>query len=786
MTHIYSEFWNRFFHNLAKIIIRFRWLIIVLVALLTTFFAFQMQNLSIDSSNENIFMKDAPAMVLNQKFKDIFGNEDFAYIIVCIGSQPSQETLHLFNQLANDLEKKVPYLKDLIWLGNVEEIHGKGDVIEVRKFLDPFPKNTEEIKRALNKAIDDPLYINNLISEDKETLGLVLEFETYPEDKVNPRQEIAPAIRKILAKPKYMNLTMHLAGTPIIDYDLDAITISESRFFMGFVLFVQAIFLWWLARGFSGVFVPLTVVSISIIWTFGMIAILGFPLNLFAIMVPTLLACVGIGDSMHVIAEFQDHIDHDMKRHEALIKSVSTAGLPCLLTSLTTAAGFLSFTVIDSKVFRELGIYTAIGCIFAFLLTIVLVPILYSFGGKTLKKTVPDKGKHRQDVFDRLLSKIHQLVTNQTYVFIFIFVILTIVSFIGYQRLEVESDTKRMLSTRIPIRQAIDYIDKHMGGSQSVEIMIDTGKEDGIKNPAFLKQLDKLQQFVDDHSMTVKTISILSILKKMRQVFHNDDKAYYTIPNSQEETSDYIELYEISGGEELYKFAGPYFDIARLSVRTKSMDSKSLHNFMKDLEKFLLQSFPSDVKVELSGVLREFADLGDILTSGQRKSFIAAFIVISLIMIIVLRSIWLGLISMIPNVFPVLITLGLMGYAGIYLDFALISFSAVIIGVAVDDTIHFFTRYRKEFNLLGNYSQALEKTLATVGRPITFTTMTLVVGFSVMAPSAMLGIVRFALLAGFAFTWALLADFFFAPALILIFKPLGPERQPEKNSDHSN
>jgi len=165
------------------------------------------------------------------------------------------------------------------------------------------------------------------------------------------------------------------------------------------------------------------------------------------------------------------------------------------------------------------------------------------------------------------------------------------------------------------------------------------------------------------------------------------------------------------------------------------------------------------------------------LGEGTRNSFIAVLFAVAALMIIFLRSVKLGLISMIPNVFPILITLGLMGFAGIYLDMPLMCCSAIIIGVAVDDTIHFFRRYRREFERLGDYSQALQITLSTVGRPITFTTITLILGFLVMTLSDLSGWRNFGFLSGFAFLWAYLADFFFCPALILLFKPLGEEKE---------
>ena len=219
------------------------------------------------------------------------------------------------------------------------------------------------------------------------------------------------------------------------------------------------------------------------------------------------------------------------------------------------------------------------------------------------------------------------------------------------------------------------------------------------------------------------------------------------------------------------------YDIARLTVKMPAMGTADISRLIQDVEVFSKKTFDDSVRIEITGVLAGVKALNDRMGEGVKSSFLAVLIAITVMMIIFLRSVKLALISMIPNVFPVLITLGLMGFTGIYMDMPLMCCSAIIIGVTVDDTIHFFRRYRREFEAQGNYSQALRSTLATVGRPITFTTITLILGFLVMILSVMSGWSHFGFLAGFAFLWAYLADFFLCPALILLFKPLGAEKQ---------
>ena len=667
----------------------------------------------------------------------------------------------------------------MTWLGNVEYIEGIEDGVKIHELLETVPQDPKEMAEVRKKALSESTYVNSLISPDGQSAAIILEMERYPEDgdTLDPKNEIAPAVRKILARPEFALLNAHVAGGPIMHHDYDEIAGRETRNFMGLCLLIQMAILLWVGRGVRGVFVPISIVFLSVLWTMGAIGLMGFTLNMMIVILPSLLICVGIGDSMHFIAEYQDQCDKGLARRKAMLKTFAMVGLPCLLTTLTTMGAFLSFLTVRIRPFRELGVYASVGVVAALALTFILVPFFYSFGKKNARITNPANQKNRHDLFDRLLARVHWIVTAGPGWVVVFFVVLVLVSITGAMNIQVESNFVKMLSTKLPLRQAYDFIDERMGGSMSMEIMLDTGKTDGVKEPAFLKKMDVLQGFADNHPLVTKTMSVLDVMKKMRRAMHNNDQEFYSVPDTLEAASQYLFMYETSGGDQLDKLVGFDYDIARLTVKTRNLSTADVRCFMRDVEDFSRKTFDDSVSVEMTGALTWVKALNDKIGEGVKYSFTAVLFAVGALMIIFLRSVKLGLISMIPNVFPILITLGFMGFAGIYLDMPIMCCSAVIIGVAVDDTIHFFRRYRREFERLGDYTQALRATLGTVGRPITFTTMTLILGFGVMTLSDISGWRNFGFLSGFAFLWAYLADFFLCPALILLIKPLGPERQ---------
>jgi len=775
-----NDLWQRFFSSLADKLLRFRWLGIIAVILLTVFFAYQMQGLKFDNSNEIWFVEGDRSLDLIDKFRDVFGNDDFVVLLFESRDFFEPENIRVIGRLAEALEAEVPYLKDMTWLGNVEYIEGIEDGIKIHELLETVPQDPEKMAGVRKKALSEPTYVNSLISPDGQSAAIILEMDRYPEDgdTLDPKNEIAPAVRNILARPEFAGLNAHVAGGPIMHHDYDEIAARETRNFMCLCLLIQMVILLWVARGVRGVFVPISIVFLSVLWTMGAIGLMGFTLNMMIVILPPLLICAGIGDSMHFIAEYQDQCDKGLARKKAMLKTFTMVGLPCLLTTLTTMGAFLSFLTVSIRPFRELGVYAAVGVVTALVLTYVLVPFFYSFGmKKNARITNPGNQKNRHDLFDRLLARVHWIVTGKPGWVVVFFVVLSLVSLFGALNIQVESNTAKMLSKKLPLRQAYDFIDERMGGSMSLEIMLDTGKTDGVKEPAFLKKMDAFQDFVDKHPLTTKTISVLDVMKKMRRAMHNNDQEFYSVPDTRQAASQYLFMYETSGGDQLDKLVGFNYDIARLTVKTRTLSTADARKFMRDVEDFSRKTFDDSVSVEVTGALSWVKALNDKIGEGVKYSFIAVLFAVTAMMMIFLRSVKLGLISMIPNVFPVLITLGFMGFAGIYLDMPLMCCSAVIIGVAVDDTIHFFRRYRREFERLGNYTQALRATLATVGRPITFTTMTLILGFLVMTLSDISGWRNFGFLAGFAFLWAYLADLFLTPAMMLLFKPLGAEKR---------
>ena len=608
-----------FFGRLTDWVLRRRGAVAVLIVLLTAFFLWKMQDLQFDNSNEIWFSEGDPSLERINTFHKLFGNDDFVYLVFDADTLFSPESLRLLSDLVSDIRKKVPYLRDVTWLGNAERIEADAEGIVVSDFIDPETYDAASMPELRRRALAEKNYRDNLISSDGKTVGMLLEMRTYPRDSVEPRSEVTHALREVLAQPEYAGFSIHAVGQPILHNDYNELSFKESATFFGLCLLVQMVLLFWLGKGVRGVIGPISVVVLSVIWTLGMIQVLGFTLNLFIILIPTLLICVCIGDSMHIIATYNQHRRGGLGVVAALRQAMSETGMPCLLTSLTTAAGFLGFCAADIQPFREMGVYASVGALMAYILSILVVLLLYSterdkapsaptpgMPGAPARTASPSTPIRigTPDIFDRFLGRVYLINVRYPKVLLALFVVLLGVSVYGYTLVEVETGTARMLSKSLPLRQAYDFVDERMGGSMSVEIMLDTGRENGVKSQAFLRGLERLQQHLDVSPLVTKTVSVLDIIKKINESMHGGDKAAYALPDGDDAAiAQYLLLYEMSDGRELDKLVSFDSRVARLTAKTRTLGTGDVRRLSEDVAAFSRGVFGDTVKVRMAGNL---------------------------------------------------------------------------------------------------------------------------------------------------------------------------------------
>jgi predicted RND superfamily exporter protein len=355
-----------------------------------------------------------------------------------------------------------------------------------------------------------------------------------------------------------------------------------------------------------------------------------------------------------------------------------------------------------------------------------------------------------------------------------------VVSLAGMSRIQVDSNYANDLRDETPLRIATERIDRVMGGMTNLIYLFEADVDGGIKEPEVLREMERVQRLADSQGGLVrKTYSIVDILKDLNRAFHEDDPAWYVIPESRALVAQYLLLYEMSGGEETEKYVSPDYTRAGLEVRIALGPTSEMQGLDRGIKAALTQAPLEHSRVSTTGIGALWLKLMDYIVSSQVEAFVIAFVVIAGMMVGVFRSWKVGLISMVPNLSPVFLTLGVIGFLGLDLDYSKIAIAGVSMGIAVDDTIHLVTRFRHEFRRCGRYREALLASMKDVGRALVITSVALVVGFLVSTRSELYSNeVQGLLLAG-TIVIALIADFLLMPALILTFRPFGPETPSE-------
>jgi predicted RND superfamily exporter protein len=744
----------------------------MVILALTVFWGYRVTLLTFDNSND-IWLNEAnPAWERLKGFRAEFGNEDFVYIVLPDQDFFTPAKIDLLTTLAEDLKENLPYAKTVRWIGEAEFLEGSEGELTVSRLSDFVDRGLTwpEIKR---KVLAETLYQNFLFNPTGEVLAISVDLEPYP-DVIDPEVKIYEATKAILGQPAYQELKALAVGPPILHSNYNELSYSEALKFLIIGITIMLIVLYAIGRTAKDALVPLLIIILSLFWSFGLTEIMGFTLNVFVILLPVLLCCATVGDSMHIIELYRQNIRADLTPKEAIVKAVGSSGAPCFITALTSAAGFLSFLTSDIPPCREMGIYASIGVMTAYVLSVFIVTVFYAPRGSA-PKAAPATKPRKPDAFDRFLVWLFQVNLAHRKGILVIFTLAFILAFYGYQKVETESNTIGMLSKSLPLRQAYDLVDERIGGAMSLELVVDSFAPDGIKEPAFLAKMDELRAFLEARPEVSRTISLIDVLKNIAQALRAGDPAFYALPKTREAVAQSLLLYELADGRELDRLMSFDGRKARLAARTKNLDTQDVRALTEAILAKSKEIFGNERAVSLTGGLDWTRSMNDQMARGQRQTFTAAFITLTIIMALATRSIRLGFLSLFPNVIPVMATIGLAGSLGVYIDIPLLSFCPIIIGLVIDDTTHFLHRFREVFQDTRSYRLSLERTLLTVGRPLLFTTMTVVGAFFFLFLSDVLGVKKFGSLGVVAFILAIVADFFLMPAILLTFKPFGPD-----------
>jgi predicted RND superfamily exporter protein len=800
-----------FFEWLSRVLYRRAWFVIGAMLLFTALLGSQLTKLTIDTSTESFFHDTDPIILKYNEFQEQFGRDDVILLALNPPEIFSLEFIERLDALHLAIERDVPNVAKVTSLINVRSTRGLEDELLVDGLLDEWPRDADEMAAFRKRVMSNPLYENSLISKDGKFTSITIQpesFSTDPNqdkggedidllaefededidllDETDPAEEgpierqfltdeektsIVDALLKIVDKHETPDFPIYLAGSPIVDHKIKENLQRDMAVFVNLGLVVIAIILFLLFKRLSAVLLALLIVVLSLISTLGVMALNGVAITIPTQILPSFLLAVGVADSVHLLSLFFKRLGLDGNRQAAITYALSHSGRAVVLTSLTTAGGLMSFVTSDLAPVADLGFYAPLGVIFTLIYSLILLPSLLSV--IPLRARPSSKAEQNSGFLDQLLGGSAEFAMRNSRLVVVFSAILIIVAFVGALRLRFSYDPLAWLPEDETVRLDTRLVDEEMRGSLSFELMLDTGKENGLYDPELLRKLDMMsseaEAFQSGEVFVGKTSSVASFIKEINQALNENRAEYYKIPEERNLVAQELFLFESSGSDDLDDVVDRQYRKARFTMKLPALDAVEYSRFVVSMETRFREVFGDEVEVAATGIVALLFKTISAMILSMAESYVIALAVISVLMILLLGNVKLGLMSMIPNLAPIVMTLGLMGWMGIPLDAFTLLIGSIAIGLVVDDTIHIMDNFKAYFDEGGDVTRAIVQTLKTTGRAVFVTSFVLSGGFLVYMCSSMKNLVYFGTLTMFTIMVALVADVILLPALMRIF-----------------
>ncbi|EHU4796722.1 MMPL family transporter [Vibrio vulnificus] len=716
----------------------------------------------------NIFFDGSNAQL--QAFDEIqttFAKTDNIALVLApkSGDVFDQRTLTQIQEMTEQAWQ-VPYSSRVDSLANYQHTEAVDDDLLVEDLLyQSYPLTAERIAKVRAVAMSEPLLVNALVSEKGDVAVINITMQMPGVDETAEVNEVVAYVEQMLShyRAEYPDVTIYKAGIIAMNHSFAMAAQNDSATLVPTMLLVILVFLTLMLRSFLSVLATLVVIIGAIVATLGIVGWAGMFLHVASVNVPTLIMTLAVADCVHVIASMRHFMRQGMPKSQAIHRSVTLNFVPIIITSVTTAIGFLMMNMSDSPVLRDFGNLSALGVMIACVLSVSLLPALLNllpvrFSAKQAAKS--------SDIMDKLAD----LVVHRRNVLLplSIVVIAGSAALIPYNK--VNDESVKYFDTSSEFRQAADFMEQRIGGMTTMSIAIKTHQSQGIASPEFLEVLGEFTSWLREQPETDHVASLSDIYKRLNKNMHGDDSAYYALPAERELAAQYLLLYEMSlpFGLDLNNQVNVDKSSVKLQLTVKNLGSVEL----VALEERIYQWFASHApryQVVASSPALMFAHIGETNMASMLSTLPITLILISALMIFALRSWRLGVISLVPNIAPAVIGFGLWALISGEINLGLSVVVTLTLGIVVDDAVHFLAKYQHARKEGQNAEQAVRYAFHTVGRALWITTVVLVAGFSVLAMSQFRLNSDMGQLSAIVIFVALVIDFVLLPSLLMRF-----------------
>ena len=756
--------------KLSKAILQNRILIIIFFVLATIFMAYHAKNLKLSYSGAKILPLTDSVFIKYNAFKKTFG-EDGSVMVLGIQSADiyKKETYNKWVQLSDDIQK-LKGIKGVLSIGKLFEL--QKDTVNQKFTVTPIPGGLVQSDAAMdllkNKLLAQPFYDGLLINKKTNATLMAITFDPVILNSVNRNPILKDIEAKAAAFSKSTNIEVHLSGLPFIRTATSKLVSNEFVLFLGLSILVSALILLIFFRSFYAVFFPILVVVMGVVWSIGTLVLFGFEITILTGLIPPLIVIIGIPNSILLLNKYHGELKKHGDKQKALSITIERIAVTTLIANVTAAIGFGVLYFTGSELLMQFGSVAAINVMFTWLMCLCLIPIIFSYlpvpKGKANATPVPN-------FLDKLLEKTDVLVQNKSALIYVATIIITIISIIGIYKININGYVVDDLPKSSQILTDLKFFEKNFEGILPLEISVDTKRKNGVLSISTLNRIDKMEKMIASYPEFSRSISLNTGLKYASQAFYNGDPAFYRLPTDIEK--NFILAYAANSGKGngnmLTNFVDKDKQIARVSFQMADVGSKRLDQLLLEVKPRIDSILsPKRFNVELTGSSIIFSKGTDYLLKHLFESIGLAIVLISLLRLAQFKSLGIMFISLLPNIVPLIITAGLMGFFSIALKPSTILIFTIAFGLASDQTIYFLTRYQQELTLT-NYSvtKVVSDTIRETGVSMTHIALILFFGFGIFTASTFGGTVVLGLLLSITLIVALVFNLTLLPALML-------------------
>ncbi len=743
--------------------------VLLLILLLTGFFAFHARHIQVDSSLDSLLPDNDPERQYYNDVVRLFGSENVAVIGILTDNIYTPHTLQKIQRLTDEF-RKIPEVKTVFSLTNAPDVIAKITGAEQELLIPTIPTTVEEAAAIKEKVATQPIYHKNLVAEDGRAAAINIFFLESITDNEFVRRGIDEKIQDIIDQAQGPE-KIYYTGLPHFKAVSARAIVEDLSYLLPLALVLILIVLFFCLRSVRGVVLPALTVIITVIWTLGLMVLGGSRLSLGTLSLPPMLLVLGVAYSLHVVAEYYELAQPGRPKEEVLLETLRSINTPVLMAALTTVLGFLSLFTNNIVSIREMGIYSAIGITIAFLLATILIPAALVL--------MPLPSRHQDTYSPGLtiaLRAFTQFIIQHRSAVIIGGALIAVLAALPIPSIEVGSNFLSLFRASHPVRQATDVMNHALGGSMAFYVTIDGTENDLMKKADTLKRIKDLQLYINSLPGVDKTVSFVDYGEMFDEGIRSLPPEEGTAPapslpnahfwENPARLDEVMQLIFFNPTIIANVVNHPMYSRSNILVRTSFTHPREIADAVQKIQLFAQEHFSPEMKAHPTGALILNTRTASSLISGQIQSLTLTAGVIFVIMTVMFLSFRVGIIAMIPNIFPILAFFGLMGVSGAMLSIGTSTIASIVLGLAVDDTIHIMTRLSAEARRTSDQREALMRALCTVGKPTLYYSLLVFLGFLSFGLSTFVPIQEFGLLSATTIVFGVLAELALLPALL--------------------